>query len=137
MKLVLPESFAFATDIPVRITDINYGGHLGNDALLGLLHEARVRFLHEMGYTEIDIEGRSLIMRNVEIVFAAEAFAGDVLRVEVAVSACGRAAFDVLYRVSHKTKGHEVARARTGMVFFDYDQKKVVRGPEGFAEKCS
>ena len=45
VKVALPATFPFRTEIPVRITDLNYGGHLGNDALLGLLHEARVHFL--------------------------------------------------------------------------------------------
>ena len=45
IKLDLPERFPFSTELRVRITDVNYGGHMGNDSLLGLLHEARVRFL--------------------------------------------------------------------------------------------
>jgi len=44
-RIDLPDSFPFGIDIPVRITDINYGGHLGNDAVLGLVHEARIAFL--------------------------------------------------------------------------------------------
>ena len=33
-------AFVFRTELDVRITDINYGRHVGNDAMLGLLHEA-------------------------------------------------------------------------------------------------
>ena len=51
IKIAVPPQFTFSTQIPVRITDINYGGHLGNDALLALLHEARVQFLRRYGYT--------------------------------------------------------------------------------------
>ena len=36
--------FVFRTELDVRITDINYGRHVGNDAMLGLLHEARLRY---------------------------------------------------------------------------------------------
>jgi hypothetical protein len=42
LKLELPAGFPFRTTLTVRVTDLNYGNHLGNDALLGLLHEARV-----------------------------------------------------------------------------------------------
>ena len=45
VKLEIPELLPFATELEVRVGDVNYGGHLGNDALLGLLHEARIRFL--------------------------------------------------------------------------------------------
>ncbi|HEX8659636.1 MAG TPA: thioesterase family protein, partial [Hymenobacter sp.] len=49
VKVALPDTFSFTTELPVRITDLNYGGHLGNDALLGILHEARVHFLRSVG----------------------------------------------------------------------------------------
>jgi acyl-CoA thioester hydrolase len=42
VKIELPESWTFRTDIPIRITDINYGNHMGNDSFLGILHEARM-----------------------------------------------------------------------------------------------
>ena len=34
IKLELHEILIYSTEIPVRITDINYGGHLGNDSIL-------------------------------------------------------------------------------------------------------
>jgi len=61
IKLELPETFSFRTEITVRITDLNYGGHLGNADTLVLIHEARVRFLKSYGYSEIDIEGYGTI----------------------------------------------------------------------------
>ena len=30
VKLELPETFSFSTELTVRVTDLNYGGHLGN-----------------------------------------------------------------------------------------------------------
>ena len=49
IKLTLPERFPFTTTIPIRITDLNYGGHVGNDTVLALLHEARVQRRGEGG----------------------------------------------------------------------------------------
>ncbi|WP_255669390.1 hypothetical protein [Myroides oncorhynchi] len=40
VKLNLPTEFIFETKIPVRITDLNYGNHLGNDKLLSISHAA-------------------------------------------------------------------------------------------------
>jgi acyl-CoA thioesterase FadM len=45
IKLKPLSEYSFHTDIVVRTTDLNYGGHLGNDKLLSLIHEARVAFL--------------------------------------------------------------------------------------------
>ncbi len=69
IKLELPENFPFDTELRVRITDVNYGGHMGNDALLGLLHEARVRFLAHHGLTELDIGGVGIIIADSVIVY--------------------------------------------------------------------
>ena len=54
IKIELPEKFIFSTEIPLRISDINYGGHLGNDAVLSIAHEARIRFFNKHGFKEID-----------------------------------------------------------------------------------
>ncbi|MCU0364969.1 MAG: hypothetical protein MUE93_04775 [Ignavibacteriaceae bacterium] len=37
IKIETPDKFIFSTEIPIRITDINYGGHLGNDSLLSII----------------------------------------------------------------------------------------------------
>ena len=37
VSLHLPENFSFSTEIPIRITDVNYGGHVGNDSILSIL----------------------------------------------------------------------------------------------------
>ena len=53
-KLAELESYPFRTELPVRITDVNYGQHVGNDALLGLLHEARLQYLRQLAFSEQD-----------------------------------------------------------------------------------
>ncbi|MBX2991207.1 MAG: thioesterase family protein [Bacteroidetes bacterium] len=134
IKLDLPAATHFTTDIPVRITDINYGGHLGNDALLSLIHEARVRFLRRYGYSELDIEGRSIIMSDVAIVYKAEAFHGNILEFAVSAVDFHRFGCDLFYRITHKDSGKEVARAKTGIVFYDYPAKKLVSVPATFQQ---
>ena len=68
-KLLLPEHFPFTVEIPVRITDLNYGGHVGNDSILSLIHEIRVQFLRHHGYGELNVAGVGLIMADVTIEF--------------------------------------------------------------------
>ena len=76
IKIDLPGNFPFITNIEVRITDINYGGHVGNDSILSILQEARVRFFNHYGYTELNLEGVGMIMSDVGIEFKAELFYG-------------------------------------------------------------
>ena len=133
-KIDLPETFPFVTEIPVRITDLNYGNHLGNDTLLSLVHEARVRFLKHYGYSEMDVEGTGIIMADAVVVYKAQAFYGDVLRFEVTANDFSANACDLLYRITHQESGREVARVKTRIVFYDYQAQRTVRVPEKFRQ---
>ena len=130
-KLVLPEHFPFTTEIPVRITDLNYGGHVGNDSVLSLIHEVRVQFLRHHGYQELDVAGVGLIMADVTIEFKSELFYGDTLRGSIAAAEFSRVGFDLYYKLE-KLAGDKwvtVSNARTGMVCYDYSVKKIARVP--------
>lgn len=131
VKVALPAQFPFSTVIPIRITDLNYGGHVGNDAVLSIIHEARIQFLAHYGYSEMHFEGVGLIMADVAIEFKHEAFYGDSIIASVAASDFGKVTFDIYYKLEKKAgdKIIPVAYAKTGMVCFDYGQKKVVPVP--------
>ena len=129
IKLTLPSSFPFAATIPVRITDINYGGHVGNDAVLSILHEARMQFLRFFDYSELKIEGVSLIMSDVAIEFKAELYYGDVIKAYVTTDGFTRAGFDIYYKLIRENEEKPVAVAKTGMVCYNYDHKKIVEVP--------
>src|SRR6478735_2752254 len=99
IKINLPDTFTFSPQIPVRITDLNYGGHVGNDTVLSLIHEARMQFLENYGYTEMDFEGASLIMSDVGIEFKTELFYGDTVTAFITAVNFSRASFDVYYKL--------------------------------------
>jgi len=135
IKIALPEKFIFSTIIPIRISDINYNDHLGNDSILSLIHEARVRFFKSMNYSELNIEGVGIIMTDAAIQYKSEGFYGDVLLIEIAVDDYTFTGFDIKYRLSNKESGKVLATAKTGIVFFDYDSRKVAGVPDKFLNK--
>ncbi len=132
IKLDLPTTFHFTTEIPVRIGDINYGGHLGNDAVLAILHEARLRMLIEHQWTEMNVDGVSTIMSDAAVVYKSEAFYGESLRIQIGVKDFSRFGCDLYYLVRERESGREVAHAKTGIVFYDYPNKKIAPVPEKF-----
>lgn len=134
IKLPLPDTFAFHTELALRVSDINYGGHLGNDAVLSLCHEARIRFLEHLGYSEIDIEGVGIIMSDAVVVYKSEGRRGETVRVEVAIRELSPRGCDIVYRIAERDSGREIARAKTGIVFYDYKQRKLARLPESALE---
>ncbi|RFP66837.1 thioesterase [Hymenobacter lapidiphilus] len=135
VKVNLPESFLFTVELPIRITNLNYGAHLGNDALLSLLHEARVQFLAHLGQPEFDpATGLGHIMADVAIEYKGEGFHGDVLRIQMAAADLNKYGFDLMYAVA-TTSGREIARAKTGMLCFDYNTRKLRLLPEDYAAR--
>ena len=128
IRIELPAAFSFTATIPVRITDLNYGGHVGNDTILSIIHEARAQFLKSFGYSEIDLVGVGTIMNDVAINYKNELFYGDVVSAAVAVKDVSRVSFDLIYLL--KKGDVVVAEAKTGMVCFDYDKRKVAFLPE-------
>lgn len=125
--------------IPVRITDINYGNHLGNDALVSIVHEARVQWLRSNGYTELAIEGTGLIMSDLAVEYAGESFYGDELRVDIAAAEITKVSFELYYNIqaTRDDKTILIAKAKTGMVCYDYNAKKVSPIPDKLKELLS
>jgi acyl-CoA thioester hydrolase len=132
VKIELPKLFDFDTEVQVSINDINAGGHLGNHSLVAILNEAHLRFLEAKGFPESVIDGRAFINSDLAIVYRSQAYHRDVLRIEVAIANFHEYGCDILYRVTNKQTGKQVAVARTGMLFFDYERNKIAAVPERF-----
>ena len=131
IKINLPQQFSFSTNIPVRITDLNYGGHVGNDTILSILHEARAQFLMHHGYEELNLGGPGIIMSDVGIEFKSEVFYGETIIAHVTAYDFTAVAFDIYYKLEKKVRNGAVlvAAAKTGMVCYDYSKKKIVPVP--------
>jgi acyl-CoA thioester hydrolase len=140
IKSLLPLVFKFTFEIPVRITDINYGNHVGNDSMLTLAHEARVQFLAKHGYTEMNLEGVSLILTKASLELRRELFYGEPLFASVAAGNFTAKGFDLFYKLEKKKaegKVELVAALITSMVCYDYANKKIVALPEKAAHQLA
>ncbi|OHD19910.1 MAG: thioesterase [Spirochaetes bacterium GWB1_59_5] len=135
IRVELPETFQFSTEIEVTIGHINYGGHVGNDSMLTIVHEARIRYLESLGYSEKDVEGSGLILSDAAIEYKAECFRGDRLTIQVAVADPGKYGCDLCYLVTKTGTEIIAARVKTGVLFFDYGTRRPVSIPENFKVK--
>lgn len=134
VKLIIPENKIFTTNIPIRITDINYGNHVGNDALVSIVHEARVQWLAHNNYTELNVAGAALIMADLAVEYKAESFYGDILNIAISIGEITKISFEIFYEITttREDKKILIANAKTGMVCFDYETRKVTAIPQGF-----
>ena len=115
----------------MHIAYINYGDHLGNDSFISILHEARLRFLKSIGCTERNIDGKSLIQKNLSVEYLKQVFHGDCLTVELSIEKPNKASINIIYNMFN-SNGEHVLSARTLIVFFDYQNQKIVRTPSLF-----
>lgn|SRR5690348_13330688 len=132
LKLEIPEKFLGMFSVPVRISDINYGNHLGNDAVVSIAHEARVQLLKKFNSTELEVFGTSLIMSELLVEFKAESFYGDVLQVKIYAGEISKFSFELFYVLSTQRDNLSiaVANAKTGLICFNYKKKKIEAVPE-------
>jgi acyl-CoA thioester hydrolase len=137
VNLILPESFTFKTVLDVRVTEINYGNHVGNDRMVSLLHEARLRFLRSFGFGEFNISGLGIMVTDLMVEFKSESFVGENLQFEVGVNDFNKYGCDFIYRVTCADEGRLVTLAKTGIVFFDYDERKISKIPKKFTDLVS
>lgn len=129
-QLELP-ALVWSTTLDVRISDINFAGHLAHDRVVSLLHEARARFFRDHGCTELNVDGAGIIVTDLVVLYKAEAFFGDAVRIEIGAGLPDGKGCDLFYRISH-ADGRVIAEAKTGIVFMDYSIRKVVPLPDRF-----
>lgn len=126
----LPGKYTFSTNIPIRISDVNQGGHLSWDSMFRIIDEAHIQFWKSIGYAERGSKGISRIMVDAGIIYKRQAYHGQTLRLEIAVTELTDRGFDLVYRVTEVNSGDEIARAKTSFLCYDYQKKKVVSVPE-------
>lgn len=138
VKLNYPGSSIFETDLEIRIDDINYGGHVGNDRYLTLAQEVRYRFFRELGFKdEASIQDKKgIIVTDAVVVYKAEVFLGDTLHVELCIDDHNKYGFDFYYRMINQ-KNKVCSIIKTGIVGFDYDAGSIAEIPQDFMDRIN
>jgi acyl-CoA thioesterase FadM len=136
LRLEPLDGYTFETDIVVRVTDLNFRGHLGNDRLISLVHEARAAFLAAYGWEELDCGGVAIIIGDTAVVYQGEAFSGDVLRFEIAAAEPLSHGFRIFYRITRRGDGASIALVENGIVCFDYETRAVRPLPDEVRAIC-
>ncbi len=125
------DGFYFTFSYNVGVSDINYGGHVANSAVLNIFQDARIAFLASLGpYTELDLGGCGIIMPEAHVYFRQEMFLRDQLQVGVRCTKMKRSSFVLEYRVERA--GELTVEGETPIVCFDYQKRKPCRIPIAF-----
>jgi len=136
IEIEMTDHFVFVTELEVRMTDINQANHVGHDAFVSLINEARVRFLESLDFPMAGVEEKGVIIADLAVSYKSQSFYKDRLKFEIGAGDFNKYGCDIFYRVTNLKTGDLVVLAKTGVVFFDYSKKKVAKIPEGFASQC-
>jgi len=85
----------------------------------------------------MNFAGVGMIMSDVAIEFKNELFYGDVVKASVAITEISKVSFELCYKLEKEVNNKLilVAMAKTGMVCYNYDKKKITAVPEEIKSK--
>lgn len=124
-------------DQHVRVTDLNYGNHLGLPQVSCMAHNARLCFLKSLGLSEMDIGGCAVMIVASHIELKAESLHGDMLRFFVSIEIISKTKFQCHISVLNPDKDILVATIEDTLVCYDYERKRVVAVPDSFKHLIS
>lgn len=128
----------FEIDYKVIVSDINYGGHLGNERALIIFQQTRMEWLNSIGFDEVYLgeEGKGLIQLESHVYYKKEIMLGEILKCVIKEIVVARSNFDIVYEIINQ-KGEIAISGSTKMMAFDYKNKRATRIPKVFLEKIS
>lgn len=121
--------------LTVRITDMNYGRHLGHDAVISLLHEARANALDALGLSEADMGGYPSVAADIAVQYQAEARWPDALVVDTAIPEPGSKVVAVYHRIRREADARVVATARINLMLVDRRTGRPVAIPDSVRQR--
>ena len=130
LKLNEKQRYEFCYPITLQPRDINFGGHLGVDSLVSIIHAARAYIFKSAGLSETDLgDGQTgIIMTDVEINLRSEGFMFDNLEVFTHIGELTKNGFRFFHKVA---RGDSiVALAEMGFLTFNYAARKVTSVPD-------
>ena len=119
----------FKIDIPVRISDINYGGHVGHAELIKITHQARLKFFSEFSLKENDIGGAGVIVKALSVNYKGESFFDDTLHVLICLQKIEKTSCVFHYEIT-KNENKPVATVIETVLFMNYESRRIKRVPQ-------
>lgn len=114
----------------VRISDLNYGNHLGHTQLADLLHNIRALYLKNYGLTELNCYGAGMILLNITLECYSQCYFNDKLELNLYLNSVKGAKIEFSYVVKNLSNNKIVAHAITTMGFLDKEKMTPIKPPK-------
>jgi acyl-CoA thioester hydrolase len=124
--------YNFSIPLTVRASDLNYGGHVGYQIFFSYFQEARIAYLGQFGFSELDIDGYGMMVVEANCKYKQELYLNDAITVACGVQELKSKLFVMAYRIS--TPNCLCAEGYTKNLCYDYQAKAVSRFPDVFVK---
>ena len=114
----------FSFRCPLRWSDLDAQGHVNNAHIIDYMQEARVAFFRSGSTSDLLDSGIVVVGHQVEYSSAIE-YSTEGVDIELTVTEVGGARFEVAYEIVQDSR--HVARARTVLCPYDFDQRRPAR----------
>lgn len=126
----LPEKMLYKQQFKIEPDDINEVNHMGNERVLVFVNAIKEGFFSELNLIP-NSPSEGIIFANHTINYKSEGFLGDEITCNVGVNNLTECSFDL---ISHFVKNDykTLAVVRTGIVYYNYETRKIKALPESF-----
>ena len=87
-----------------------------------------------MNMTERNFFGSSLIMADSIVIYKSQGFLGNEVSIKISITNCSSHGFQLFYLFHKKKDGLDLAHIQTSMVFYDYNEEKIMPFPKKFKD---
>lgn len=123
--------YNFFIPLTVRVSDLNYGNHVGYQNFFSFFQEARIAYLRQFDYSELDIGGCGIIVAEANCKYKRELHLNDAITVACGISKLKSKMFTMEYMIS---KDDVIcAKGYTINLCYDHHGKSIARMPKAFA----
>nr|WP_307774375.1 thioesterase family protein [uncultured Cetobacterium sp.] len=127
----------FSIEYKVTISDINYGGHMGNERPLIIFQQARIELFKNFELSELNIgDGVGTIQKESHVNYLKESFLGDILKVIIEKIEFTKTTMNFYYNIFNQ-KDELIVTGSTLIIGYNYEKRKISKIPAGFIEKIS
>ncbi|MCB9033745.1 MAG: thioesterase family protein [Chitinophagales bacterium] len=136
IQIDIPEKVLFTYTFTIAKQDINFANHMGNEMILVYANTIRPKFFEHLQLEEMDsIAQTGTIVVNHQIVYKSEGFLHDEITCAIGVCNFTSYGFDAVFHFIKKKENKTLAILKTGVVYFDYFNKRVHKLPMAYIEK--
>lgn len=120
----------FETAIQVRISDLNYGAHLGIPSLSQILHNTRDMYMRSLGVSEINCFGTKIVHVSQTVTCHQETFFGDELNISIYFVEKTKARIKLKYEVTNIKTEKVISDAEETILFLSTRNNSLTKPPE-------